>query len=259
MSKIAILSDIHANLPAFRKVLAEIDSLNVSEVFLGGDLVGYGASPAECVDLAMTRCTGSVLGNHDEFVILRLMMRAARPDPRSKKRKDPIWAGVLQAIEQLKPKQVAWFVSQPMFEKPEEAILLHASVNEPNKWNYISNHKCAQHSLRILRGRKRHVAFVGHTHKQKIFPDLESDLKLEQVDENTYHLPQGLATVVSVGAVGRPRGDSDTRAAWALWDPVQRTVEFRRTEYDAAAAAKDILDAGLPPQSAKILGNGKSA
>ena len=258
MSKIAILSDIHANLPAFREVLTEIDSLKVSEVFLGGDLVGYGASPAECVDLAMTRCIGSVLGNHDEFVIQRLMTRASNPDPRSKRRKDPIMAGVFRAIEQLKPKQVAWFVSQPMFEKPEEAILLHASVDEPNKWNYISSHKCAQYSLRILRGHKRHVAFVGHTHKQKIFPDLQSDLKLEQLDENTYHIPQGLATVVSVGSVGRPRGDSDTRAAWALWDPMQRTVEFRRTEYDAATAAKDILDAGLPAQSAKILGNGKS-
>ena len=89
MSKLAILSDIHANLPAFREVLTEIDSLKVSEVFLGGDLVGYGASPAECVDLAMTRCIGSVLGNHDEFVIQRLMTRASNPDPRSKRRKDP--------------------------------------------------------------------------------------------------------------------------------------------------------------------------
>lgn len=258
MSKIAILSDIHANFPAFREVLNEIESLNISQVYLGGDLVGYGASPAECVDLAMTRCTGSVLGNHDEFVIQRLMMRASNPDPRSKRRKDPVMAGVFRAIEQLKPKQVAWFVSQPMFEKPEGAILLHASVDDPLQWNYVSNQKCAQYSLRIIRGRKRHVAFVGHTHKQRIFSDLESDLKLEQLDENTYHIPQGLATVVTVGAVGRPRGDTDTRAAWTLWDPVKRTVEFRRTEYDAAAAAEDILKAGLPPQSAKILGNGKS-
>jgi diadenosine tetraphosphatase ApaH/serine/threonine PP2A family protein phosphatase len=258
MSKIAILSDIHANLPAFREVLNEIESLNVSEVFLGGDLVGYGASPAGCVDLAMTKCAGSVMGNHDEFVIQRLKVGATHPDPRGKWKKDPFGAGVLRAMEQLNPKQIEWFKNQPMFAKPEGAILLHASVDDPLNWNYITSHKCALYSLQIIRGRKRHVAFVGHTHKQKIFPDLESDLMLEQVDEKKYRIPQGLATVVSVGAVGRPRGDSDTRAAWALWDPVKRTVEFRRTEYDAAAAAKDILDAGLPAQSAKILGNGRS-
>jgi predicted phosphodiesterase len=258
MSKIAILSDIHANLPAFREVLAEIDSLNVSEVFLGGDLVGYGASPAECVDLAMTKCTGMVMGNHDWFVIQFMEAGDSNPDPNGIWKQSSFWAGVIRAVNQLKPKQIEWLKSQPMFAKPEEGILLHASVDDPHKWNYIETPKCALHSLQIMRGRKRHVAFVGHTHKQKIFPDLESDLKLEQVDERTYHIPHGLATVVTVGAVGRPRGESDTRAAWALWDPVERTVEFRRTEYDATAAAKDILDAGLPAQSALLLGKGIS-
>jgi predicted phosphodiesterase len=65
MNKLAILSDIHANLPAFREVLREIKSLNISEVFLGGDLVGYGASPAECVELAMAENMSAVMGNHD--------------------------------------------------------------------------------------------------------------------------------------------------------------------------------------------------
>jgi diadenosine tetraphosphatase ApaH/serine/threonine PP2A family protein phosphatase len=141
-----------------------------------------------------------------------------------------------------------------MFSKPNGAIIVHASLNEPEIWNYIESAETALPTLQIIRGRMRHVAFVGHTHVQRIFPDLESDLKLEQIDERTCRIPQGLATVATVGAVGQPRGDDfDSRAAWAVWDPVERSLEFRRTEYDVAAAAEAILNAGLPEESAQRL------
>jgi predicted phosphodiesterase len=256
MNKLAILSDIHANLPAFREVLREIKSLNISEVFLGGDLVGYGASPAECVELAMAENMSSVMGNHDWEAIRFRLTGTAHPNGAWKK--DPVWAGVVHAAQQLNEKQMLWLKSQPMFAKPDGAIMVHASLDEPEIWNYIESAETALPTLQIIRGRMRHVAFVGHTHVQRIFPDLESDLQLEQIDERTYRIPQGLATVVTVGAVGQPRGDDfDSRAAWAIWDPVERTLEFRRTEYDVAAAAEATLNAGLPKESALRLGSVK--
>src|SRR5688500_10485048 len=65
----AIVSDIHGNLEAFSAVLAEIDSRGISEIISLGDVIGYGPNPMECLDLVITRCKASIMGNHD-FAVL---------------------------------------------------------------------------------------------------------------------------------------------------------------------------------------------
>src|SRR5918998_5934312 len=66
--RIALLSDVHGNLPAFEAVLADVDSAGVEEIWCLGDLVGYGAAPDACVELARSRCDLSLAGNHDMVV-----------------------------------------------------------------------------------------------------------------------------------------------------------------------------------------------
>lgn len=56
-----------------------------------------------------------------------------------------------------------------------------------------------------------------------------------------------------VGSVGQPLHETDLRAAWVLWDPVERVVELRKTDYNRLQAARDIVKAGLPLGSARPL------
>ena len=66
--RIALLSDVHGNLPAFEAVLADVDDAGVDEIWCLGDLVGYGAQPDACVELARERCDLCLAGNHDLVV-----------------------------------------------------------------------------------------------------------------------------------------------------------------------------------------------
>ena len=67
-SRIALVSDVHSNLPAFKAVLEDAKDEKVDEVWCLGDLVGYGASPLECVELAKRECSVCLAGNHDLVV-----------------------------------------------------------------------------------------------------------------------------------------------------------------------------------------------
>src|SRR6187200_3232674 len=65
MMRIAVISDIHGNLPAFEAVLASSAKADVEAIWCLGDLVGYGAEPDACVSLAAAHCTLCLAGNHD--------------------------------------------------------------------------------------------------------------------------------------------------------------------------------------------------
>lgn len=249
---IAILSDIHANLAAMQAVFEEVDELGIGTIYLAGDLVGYGASPEACVRMAMERKVISVLGNHDVYT---LELRNARADQmRWRGGNDGMSAGIRHAAMELSEEAASWLASQPYFAKPEAAILVHASLDEPEVWNYIESADDAEYTIQIVRGRKRHVVFTGHTHIQRIFADTKDAKKIDEIEKGIFRIPEGLATVVTVGSIGRPdEPDNDMRARWVLWDPVERVVEFRRTKYDIDAAVAAIRAAGLPEETAKAL------
>ena len=65
----AVISDIHSNFEALQAVFADIDEQKVSEIICLGDVIGYGPSPRECIDLAMERCEFFICGNHDHAVM----------------------------------------------------------------------------------------------------------------------------------------------------------------------------------------------
>ena len=73
--RIALLSDVHGNLPAFRAVVADAREAEVDELWCLGDLVGYGAQPDECVSLAREECDLCLAGNHDLVVLGKLDIR----------------------------------------------------------------------------------------------------------------------------------------------------------------------------------------
>ena len=71
--RIALLSDVHGNLPAFEAVLRHIDNNNIDLIYNLGDLIGKGPSPKEVVDLSMEKCNVSILGNWEDFLLNSVM------------------------------------------------------------------------------------------------------------------------------------------------------------------------------------------
>ena len=166
---------------------------------------------------------------------------------------DGYTAGLIHAAQTLPEEDADWLAKQPYTDIIKEAHLAHGSLDDPEAFDYLDDAETAKDTLKFLAGKKYKIGFFGHTHQPKIFS--EDDTQLEWINETTVRIPEGLACAMTVGSCGKPRTPNDLRACWALWKPVERVVEFKRTDYSRLHAAKDIAKAGLPLESAAHLLN----
>lgn len=249
MSKIAILSDVHGNLPALEAVLDDAERAGVDQFVCLGDIVGYGASSAECVDRIRRVEAECVIGNHDEAIKrVRMIGREGMP---AGWEKSGYAAGLVHAAETLGCERSSWLADLPYTQMIPGAVVAHANCHDPDSFDYISDEKSAAATLDKLRRKSGLTGFFGHTHVQEVFPDPVGGV--EWLDGMRFQIPTGVPCVVMVGSVGQPRHASDLRAAWVLWYAEQRIVEFRKTNYPRLQAARDITAAGLPLESAMKL------
>lgn len=254
MPKIALLSDIHANLHALRAVLDEIRGMDIDRIVFAGDTVGYGPHPAECVQLVREAGGESVLGNHDFYAITAKRHPGAIPsDPES--RANPVWAGIHHAVHHLDEDAFTWLESLPRLMEIPGAILSHAAIHDQAHWPYLLSASDASPTLEMLARCKIDIAFVGHSHRQECFI-MPGTPGFEVISPETrFHLQEGSVCAVVVGSVGQPR-TSDNRAAWTIWDSDERIFEFRRTKYPVQETILAIRDAGLPESSGRRLNRG---
>jgi diadenosine tetraphosphatase ApaH/serine/threonine PP2A family protein phosphatase len=251
MPKVAILSDIHANLPALTAVLEDVRKCGITEIYFGGDTVGYAAKPDECVSLVRHHGGRSVLGNHDYYTNAVIADAENIPTGNSWMT-NPVWAGVVHASRSLSEENARWLAGLPGFLEIPGGILGHAALHFTEDWPYLHSLGDAAPTLEILERDGYGIGFFGHTHQQTFFSQKTGTVMAKRLGFSQVHLPEGVVCAVLVGSVGQPR-DDDQRAAWVLWDTDTRIVEFKRTEYSALAAAKQILEAGLPEASATRL------
>ena len=256
MSKIAILSDIHSNLPALEAVLKDIQTSGAGRIVFLGDIVGYGASPAECVDWVRKLGGECVMGNHDAAI--KQVRRRGRQAMGAGWEKSGYAAGLVHSAESLGGERASWLERLPFTLEIPGAIAAHANLHLPEYFDYITDVESAAPTLRKLMTESHMTGFFGHTHMQEAFPDPCGEI--QWLDDMRFHLPADVPCVVMVGSVGQPRHETDRRATWVLWDPDERVVEFRKTEYNRLQAAQDIAKAGLPLESAlRLLTNEEAA
>ncbi|MEI6674076.1 MAG: metallophosphoesterase [Verrucomicrobiota bacterium] len=248
MPKLAILSDIHANFPAFKAVLREVTKAKASRIVVGGDTVGYGANSNACVERVRALGGQSVMGNHDFYTNHLRRDPSALPANRDW-RKNPVWAGVEEAARTLSEDNAAWLRDLPRLLEIPGGVVAHAALHRPEEWPYLRSLSDAAPTLEILRNSTCGIGFFGHTHRQELFFDPAEAVTPERINPTRVHLPEGVVCAVMVGSVGQPR-DGDLRAGWTLWDSDTRVLEFRRTAYPALEAAHEIIAADLPVESA---------
>lgn len=231
--RVALLSDVHGNLPAFQSVLADVREAGVDEIWCLGDLVGYGAQPDECVALARESCDLCLIGNHDLVVLGKLdiddfSMNAALA---AKWTQEHVSQETLDWLGQLEPADTSRAMG-----------LYHASPRDP-VWEYVLSALLADLCMDQMDLR---VGAVGHSHVALYFWRKEGTSASGEIAPGgtEYDLSEG-EWIVNPGSVGQPR-DGDPRAAWMLLDFERWSASWRRVEYPIDDAANAIRAAGLP-------------
>jgi diadenosine tetraphosphatase ApaH/serine/threonine PP2A family protein phosphatase len=229
--RIAVMSDVHANLEALTEVERAIADRRVDLVASLGDVVGYGASPNECCDIVRRIADVTLLGNHDAAVAGRMdygfYYDAARHALD--------WtAGVLR------PEHRTWLETLPYAKRVGEVGFSHGSPRDPEAYDYILASEQAEELLPILDALPR-VTFIGHSHLTKVFA-LQAGREVVEVSGKKFRLRPGYKYVVTVGAVGQPR-DYDNRACFVVHDTEERSVEYVRVPYDIETSAQRIFAA----------------
>ena len=242
--RIALLSDVHGNLPAFEAVLGDVEDEPVEEVWCLGDLVGYGASPDECVQLARDRCDLSLAGNHDLVVTGEIPISDFSSSAAAAAR----WTQ-----ETISQETMAYLRTLSPADPDREPALYHASPRDP-VWEYVLSTWQAEECIDLMDAR---VAAVGHSHVALWFRrDDDGQVFGATADAGEELDLSGGSWLVNPGGVGQPR-DGDPRAAWLLLDTATWKATWRRVEYPIDEAARAIEDAGLPHVLAERLYTGQ--
>jgi len=256
----AIISDIHANVEALNVAFADIDRRSIKQVYCLGDIVGYGASPAECLDMVIERCAVALCGNHDQAVLYEptnfnvgaeraaYWTRQVLENEPNKARRNKRW----EILGRL-----------PASFEDKGLLMVHASPRRPVN-EYIFPEDVYTNPSKIManfeRLQEQHKAcVVGHTHVPGLFlDDPYFDPPSELPDVNLYTITDDEKAIINVGSIGQPR-DHDPRLCYTVFyekgetpegyeppevedDGYCLTVEFVRLEYDVEKAARKIAD-----------------
>ncbi len=246
MHRLAVISDIHGNAHALQAVLARIDTLNVDGIICLGDIVGYGPSPGECLEMIVRHCGVIIQGNHEQAAI------------------DPGAAATFngaakEAIDWTRRRMSALHLAAlrrlPHAATINDLVMCVHDSPVPGPTDYIHDKQVA---ALAFRGVDVRICLIGHTHVPIVFeaPSLDHTETLTApeltaylpFDGHTIDLDSDRRYICNPGSVGQPR-DCDPRASFAILDlpngePGRFTV--MRQDYDIAAAQMASNRAGLP-------------
>ncbi len=259
----AVISDIHSNLEALDAVLEDIEHRGIAKIYCLGDIVGYGASPRECLDLVMDRCLAVCCGNHDHATFYEpfnfnvgaeracYWTRRVFEEEPNKSQRDRRWE---------------YLGRLPVRTEANDMLMVHASPRRPvNEYMfaedvYTNPNKILANFDKLDEHHK--ACFVGHTHVPGVFlDDPYFEPPGELPEDSFYVITDEEKAIINVGSVGQPR-DHDTRACYAVVyengespldddrppnqapgarNGFRATVQFVRVEYDVEKAVKKVL------------------
>jgi diadenosine tetraphosphatase ApaH/serine/threonine PP2A family protein phosphatase len=245
--RLAVIADIHSNSEALASVLAQLDREGVEAILNLGDLVGYNASPNECLEMLQGRQTWSLAGNHDLALL----------DPERAQNFNIIaYEALMWCRQQVRPEFLEFLQGLPLLRKlPGSFMACHGTPANPDI--YIAYHFQGK---RVLTELHKHsdlrVCFFGHTHRRALwYRDIRGKVALRQISPATMRLSPEEHYLINPGSVGQPR-DGNPEAAYAIFDDKAGSIQFKSVPYDVSGAQRRILAAGLPPYLAERLARG---
>jgi predicted phosphodiesterase len=242
--RVAVISDIHANLHALEAVQAEIDAEQPDALWCLGDLVGYGPRPNECCATVQARADVCLIGNHDLVALGRLGSEEFNPEAA---------AAAAWTREALDTASRDFLDSLAPSAGMEHAQLFHASARDPI-WEYVLTEEAALATLLLTTAP---VVLVGHSHVALSLALADGELVSGGLARAGTRVDlDGRRWLLNPGSVGQPR-DGDPRAAWLLLDFDARFASFRRVAYSIERTQNELREAGLPEPLATRLGVGQ--
>ncbi len=237
----AIFGDIHGNLEALEAVYADAKDHNVDTFICVGDIVGYNANPAECLELVRSTCAAVVRGNHDHYVAFDECLEDFHP----------LAASVIDwTRQQLTKEQLQYLRNLRLSRMIDGFTIVHSTLDMPERWGYVIDVLDAEANFNY---QTSSVCFHGHTHVPVIF---ERQGQVTRKSFTTYTTRLGCKCFVNTGSVGQPR-DGDPRASYLIYEPDRRLITLRRIPYELEKTQASIREAGLPDRLAQRLGHGK--
>ncbi|MFQ5987090.1 MAG: metallophosphoesterase family protein [Thermoplasmata archaeon] len=213
--RLALISDVHSNLPALEVVLEATEEAGAERVLNAGDIVGYNPYPNEVVSLLQSRGVASIQGNHDRAA---LSGDASWFNPYAARAID--WTR--RQLDTASERFLAGLPIELDTNSADTTIrLVHGSPADPDE--YVFPHQADADLLRLA---GTEVLVMGHTHVPFVKKTKDGLL-------------------LNPGSVGQPR-DGDPRASWAVLDLPEGDAELRRSTYDVEAIHEKILRANLP-------------
>lgn len=237
-----LLSDIHANLEALEAVLRAVDERKPDQVLCLGDVVGYGASPNECLDLVRKRCKTVLLGNHDA---------AASGGPEAARFNVYARTAAEWTARTLTRDNREYLQKLPLTAPFASYFCVHASPATPRDWEYLLDRFDAEPQFAYF---TEPVCFIGHTHQPAVF--MADPGGTRSLPAQTFRLDPARRYIVNVGSVGQPR-DRDPRACFVVMKEGSGEVEYVRVSYDIEGAQAKIRAAHLPDVLATRLATGE--
>ena len=243
---LALLSDLHANLEAFRACLKHADERGAERFAFLGDLVGYGAEPVAVIDLVAEHAhNGAIVvqGNHDA---------AIGDDVRGLD--DLAHEAVEWTRTALSPSQKEFVAKLPLIVREGDFCFVHSSAERPERWLYVTTNGAARESIEAAGAT---YTFAGHVHDQVLYfhTPTGKTAPFRPTSGSAVPVPPHRRWHAIVGSVGQPR-DGNPAAAYALFDSVKEEMTFFRVPYDHLLAAQKIRAAGLPEALAQRIERG---
>jgi putative phosphoesterase len=230
VERVAVITDIHANLPALEAALARIEQLGIQQLYCGGDLVGYGPHPNEVCRVVEERAIPTIYGNYD-YAIGRDLEDCGCAY-RDRHERELGQQSIAWTLAHSDSRSKAFMRALPFdlrFELADKRVrLVHGSPRKLNE--YLFEDKPARTFERIARGADCDLLVFGHTHQPWVHE-------------------YAAVLFVNCGSVGKPK-DGDPRAAFALLEGEGGEVRalIERVEYDAETVARELAAAGLPAE-----------
>lgn len=231
--RVAIVSDVHANIEALTAALRHSESQSaLDEVWCLGDIVGYGPEPGAVIGELRTRALTAVAGNHDRAATGLMEIDEFNPAAA---------AAVRWTRDRLTPDEHTFLAALPLTLVTGEFSLAHGSLRDP-VWEYLLTPE--QADAQFAR-QSTPYSLVGHSHLPFWFEEQPGRGPVLHRAADGASLGLGdRRLIINPGSTGQPR-DGDPRASYALYDSAAATVTWHRVEYDVAATQRKMRDARL--------------
>lgn len=258
MSKIAILSDVHANADALQQVLTFCESLGVEQYASLGDIVGYNAEPQRCLNMIKAlNPIAMVRGNHDDYT--------SQDDDEMEGFNPNAKRAITWTRSQLTDDERR-YVGEPQLKMriPGMPItLVHATLDSPHTWGYVFD---VYHAIDNFSYQLNQICFCGHSHVPVAFckrPFASGPMRgveeiadwimvngslprdFTKIDEFSVKIEPGCKYLFNIGSIGQPR-NRDPRSSFAVFDDSAQVVTRYAIPYDIASAQEKVRAAGLP-------------